>query len=115
MCGCGCGRRFVSPSAATRQLDEPHFYRFEHYATSNDRSLYLRLDGWERGYVWINGRLLSRYWTIGGPQLTVHVPAIYLRTGNNEIVLLELSGVSDFTIVFAAVPDLGPPAPIPEW
>lgn len=42
-----------------------------------------------KGFVWVNGELLGRYWEIG-PQRTLYVPAGMLRSGSNEIHVLEL-------------------------
>jgi beta-galactosidase len=50
---------------------------------------FLALPGFTKGFVWVNGFLLGRYWNIG-PQHTLYVPAPLLRTGRNELVLLEL-------------------------
>jgi beta-galactosidase len=50
---------------------------------------YLDMRSWGKGCVWINGHNLGRYWEIG-PQQTVYVPAEWLRTGQNEVVVLEL-------------------------
>lgn len=50
---------------------------------------YLALPGWAKGYVWVNGFLLGRYWE-RGPQRTLYVPAPLLRAGANELVVLEL-------------------------
>lgn len=49
---------------------------------------FLDTRGWGRGFVWINGRNLGRYWNIG-PQQTLYVPASWLRTGKNEVVVLQ--------------------------
>ena len=53
---------------------------------------FLALPGWGKGYVWINGVLLGRYWK-QGPQQTLYVPAPLLETGVNEIIHLELDQV----------------------
>lgn len=50
---------------------------------------HLALPGFARGFVWINGFLLGRYWEIG-PQQTLYVPAPLLRPGANTVVVLEL-------------------------
>jgi beta-galactosidase len=50
---------------------------------------HLALPGFARGFVWINGFLLGRYWEIG-PQQTLYVPAPLLRAGENTVVVLEL-------------------------
>lgn len=50
---------------------------------------FLALPGFTKGFVWVNGFLLGRYWSIG-PQETMYVPAPLLRAGRNELVVLEL-------------------------
>ncbi|XP_033201569.2 beta-galactosidase [Bombus vancouverensis nearcticus] len=51
---------------------------------------YLNTDGWGKGVAFVNGRNLGRYWPVAGPQITLYVPASYLRTGENELLLVEL-------------------------
>jgi beta-galactosidase len=50
---------------------------------------HLDLSVWGKGHVWVNGRHLGRYWSVG-PQQTLYLPAPWLRAGRNEVVLLEL-------------------------
>jgi hypothetical protein len=50
---------------------------------------YLDLSAWKKGVVWVNGRNLGRYWSIG-PQQRLFCPAPFLKKGKNEIVVLEL-------------------------
>jgi len=50
---------------------------------------YLDMSNWGKGVVWVNGHNLGRYWNIG-PQQTLYVPVEWLRTGKNEIAILEL-------------------------
>ncbi len=50
---------------------------------------YLDFQDWGKGVVWVNGHNLGRYWSIG-PQQTIYVPAEWLNTGKNEIVVFEL-------------------------
>jgi beta-galactosidase len=68
---------------------------------------FVALPEWTKGFVWLNGFLLGRYWAIG-PQLTLYAPAPLWREGANEIVVLELHAAGS-TIELAAEPDLGPP------
>ncbi|MEV6963384.1 beta-galactosidase family protein [Streptomyces sp. NPDC051207] len=56
---------------------------------------YLALPGLRKGYVWVNGFCLGRYWEERGPQRTLYLPWPLLRAGRNEIVVLELDGVRD--------------------
>ncbi|GAA3396756.1 beta-galactosidase family protein [Streptomyces roseoviridis] len=51
----------------------------------------LRLPGWTRGFVWVNGFCLGRYWN-AGPQESLFVPGPVLREGANEVWVLELEG-----------------------
>lgn len=63
----------------------------------------LELPGWGRGWAWVNGFCLGRYWA-AGPQESLYVPGPVLRTGANEVLLLELAGPG-------GEPVLGPPPP----
>lgn len=51
----------------------------------------LELPGWTRGFVWVNGFNLGRYWS-AGPQTSLYVPGPVLRAGANEVWVLELEG-----------------------
>ncbi|MEW1724119.1 beta-galactosidase [Streptomyces sp. NPDC093109] len=52
----------------------------------------LSLPAWGRGFVWVNGFCLGRYWPAEGPQESLHVPGPVLREGANEVWVLELEG-----------------------
>ncbi|MER6192914.1 glycoside hydrolase family 35 protein [Streptomyces cyaneofuscatus] len=65
----------------------------------------LRLPGWTRGFVWVNGSCLGRYWS-AGPQETLYVPGPLLSEGVNEVWVLELEGAG------AAWVELGPGVPV---
>ncbi|MGW1911167.1 glycoside hydrolase family 35 protein [Streptomyces sp. NPDC002076] len=49
----------------------------------------LELPGRTRGFVWINGFNLGRYWSVG-PQRSLYMPGPVLREGENEVWVLEL-------------------------
>ncbi len=49
------------------------------------------LRGWGKGDLWVNGHCLGRYWNIG-PTQTAYAPGCWLRAGENEIVILDLTG-----------------------
>ncbi|ARX82788.1 beta-galactosidase [Streptomyces alboflavus] len=51
----------------------------------------LELPGWGRGFAWINGFCLGRYWDVG-PQHALYVPGPVLREGANEVWVLEVEG-----------------------
>jgi beta-galactosidase len=52
---------------------------------------FLDLSGWGQGVVWVNGRCLGRYWSIG-PTQTMYLPGPWIKEGSNEVVVLDLTG-----------------------
>ncbi len=50
---------------------------------------YLDMSRYQKGFVWVNGHNLGRYWSIG-PQQRLYCPAPWLRRGSNEIIVLDL-------------------------
>lgn len=50
---------------------------------------YLDMGRWHKGYVWVNGRLLGRYWNLG-PQQRLYCPGPWLRAGDNEVLVFDL-------------------------
>lgn len=51
--------------------------------------VYVDMADWDKGYLWINGRLLGRYWRIG-PQQRLYCPGPWLKAGDNEVRVLDL-------------------------
>ena len=68
---------------------------------------FVSLKGWGKGYIWVNGFCLGRYWN-RGPQVTLYLPEPVLRAGANEIVVLELDEVAEPVVKIVDRPDLGP-------
>lgn len=46
--------------------------------------LFNLFQGWKKGVVFINGRILGRYWDVG-PQKTLYLPGPWLQPGSNEV------------------------------
>jgi hypothetical protein len=69
----------------------PRFYRGQ-LQINDVHDTYLDTRGLSKGFIWVNGRNLGRYWETRGPQHTLYVPAPYLRRGANEVVILDLDG-----------------------
>ena len=80
---------------------------FADFEADRPEDRYLRLDGWTKGNVFINGFNLGRYWS-RGPQKTLYVPGPLLRRGTNELAILELQGSTTRDVRFVPAPDLGP-------
>ncbi|MFG2874882.1 beta-galactosidase family protein [Streptomyces sp. NPDC048337] len=66
------------------------------------------LSGWGTGLVWLNGFLLGHYDTPRGPQRTLYAPAPLWRSGDNEIIVLELERPGT-ELPLRDRPDLGRP------
>ncbi len=49
---------------------------------------FLDMRGWGKGVVFVNGRNAGRYWKIG-PQQTLYIPAPWLKSAN-EVIVLDL-------------------------
>jgi beta-galactosidase len=68
--------------------------------------LFLDTSAWGKGYAFVNGFFLGRYWRTS-PQNTLYVPGPATRAGANEIVVLELEQVNETVARFVAEPSLG--------
>uniref|UniRef100_A0A3B1IHI3 Galactosidase, beta 1-like n=1 Tax=Astyanax mexicanus TaxID=7994 RepID=A0A3B1IHI3_ASTMX len=69
---------------------------------------FLKLTGWTKGQVWINGVNLGRYWPKRGPQQTLYVPGTLLSPSlPNNITMLELESEPDhLRVLFMDRPQL---------
>jgi beta-galactosidase len=74
----------------SKNADGPAYYR-GHFAVESPGDTFLDLRGWGKGVVWINGRALGRFWSVG-PQQTLYLPAPWLKPGSNEVVVFTLGG-----------------------
>ncbi|MEU5868871.1 beta-galactosidase family protein [Nonomuraea sp. NPDC047529] len=93
------------PWGRTGATTGPVFHRGT-LTVAEPRDAYLALPGWTKGYVWINGFCLGRYWD-RGPQRTLYLPWPLLREGANEIVVLELDGCQEPVVEIREEADLG--------
>jgi beta-galactosidase len=74
---------------------------------TSPEDLFLDTSRWGKGFAWINGFALGRYWR-RGPQQTLYVPGPATVAGRNELVVLELEVLADPTVRFVAELALGP-------
>ena len=49
---------------------------------------FLDMSSWGKGLVFVNGINLGRYWNVG-PQQTLYLPGVWLKKGENRIVIFE--------------------------
>jgi len=79
---------FPKAVSATKQNGDLRFFTGE-FSLTETGDTYLDLSGYSKGVVFVNGRLLGRYWNLG-PQYRLYCPATWLKKGQNKIVVMDL-------------------------
>lgn len=99
----------------------PAFYKGSLFINGAPADTWINMrGGWQSSQVWINGfhlgnpppnpsmssfPCLGRFWCVG-PQFALYVPAPYLLSGRNEVVIYErLAPSADLSVTFQAQPD----------
>ncbi len=98
------GLRFA-PAAVNAQ--KPTFLRGYLSIDGTPADTFLKLEGFTKGFVMVNGHHIGRYFNPAGPQKTLYVPAPFLKSGKNEILVFESDAYEHNTVEFMAVPELG--------
>uniref|UniRef100_G3Q9V5 Beta-1,3-glucuronyltransferase 1 (glucuronosyltransferase P) b n=1 Tax=Gasterosteus aculeatus aculeatus TaxID=481459 RepID=G3Q9V5_GASAC len=62
----------------------PGFFMGRMFAYGYPSDTFVKLLGWEKGVVFINGLNLGRYWSIG-PQQALYLPGPFLNSGINQV------------------------------
>uniref|UniRef100_A0A8C6KUB1 Beta-galactosidase n=1 Tax=Nothobranchius furzeri TaxID=105023 RepID=A0A8C6KUB1_NOTFU len=65
----------------------PAFFLARLYVNSSPKDTFIKLPGWSKGVVFLNGKNLGRYWSVG-PQQTLYVPGPWLHRGDNQVQCL---------------------------
>lgn len=87
-------------------FDKPAFLRGNLHLDDSPKDTFIRLDGFTKGFVVVNGFNIGRYYNPAGPQKTLYVPAPLLHQGDNEIVVFESDGYNSPMINFVDKPCL---------
>ncbi|KQR95498.1 beta-galactosidase [Chryseobacterium sp. Leaf180] len=82
----------------------PGFYRAE-FVLKTVGDTYLDMRKFGKGFVFLNGKNLGKYWKIG-PQQTIYVPAAWLKKGKNELVVFDALKSGHTTISTVSKPIL---------
>lgn len=93
-------------ASTNKKADTPTFLRGI-FQVGDKADTFVRLDGFTKGIVLINGFNLGRYWNSAGPQKTLYLPAPLLKQGENEIIVFELERSEANYIVLTDQMDLG--------
>ena len=84
----------------------PAFYRGTLKIDGKPADTFVRLDGFEKGFVSVNGFNIGRYYNSAGPQKTLYIPAPLLRDGENEIIVFESDRCDAARVTFLDTPEL---------
>lgn len=92
----------------------PAFYRGT-FTLDKTAETFLDMRNWGYGVVWVNGHNLGRYWDVGASR-SLYLPGPWQKTGENEIVILELKDNPPKVPAVAGTTKLieEPPIPFPE-
>jgi len=82
------------------------FYKANLAIDEQPADTFIKLSGWSKGIIWVNGFNIGRYWKVG-PQQTLYIPAPLLRQGDNEIVVFDIDGTESLELEFVDEPVLG--------
>lgn len=85
-------KKFVKGGKA----DAPAYYRTT-FDLKEVGDVFLDMQTWGKGMVWVNGYAIGRFWEIG-PQQTLFMPGCWLKEGQNEIIVLDLKGPATASI-----------------
>uniref|UniRef100_A0A673W1B4 Beta-galactosidase-1-like protein 2 n=1 Tax=Salmo trutta TaxID=8032 RepID=A0A673W1B4_SALTR len=83
----------------------PGFFLGRMFTYGYPSDTFVKLPGWGKGVVFINGLNLGRHWYIG-PQQTLYLPGPFLNSGVNQVIVFE-EQEADYKITFEETPDLG--------
>ena len=86
----------VAFRAGAKETIGPGFWRGRFNLTQTGDT-YLDMRDCIKGAAWVNGHPLGRFWN-RGPQQALYVPAPWLKTGANEVVIFDINGTSKHTL-----------------
>lgn len=74
-------------SASAKLKDCPVIYSGM-FTLDKTGDTFIDMENWGKGIIFINGINIGRYWQVG-PQQTLYIPGVWLKKGENKIVVFE--------------------------
>ena len=74
-------------SQANRLKDCPVLYEGT-FTLDETGDTFIDMEAWGKGIIFVNGHNIGRYWKVG-PQQTLYIPGVWLKQGENKIVIFE--------------------------
>ena len=93
---------------AAKRCTGPCFYRARMEADV-PADTYIDTSALHKGFMWIDGRPLGRFWDIG-PQFTLYLPGPWIKGGANDVVFFDLRGDANDKIKTVNTPIFDRPA-----
>ena len=84
----------------------PTFYKGTLKIEGEPCDTFVKLENFEKGFVVVNGHNLGRYYNSAGPQKTLYLPAPFLKSGENEVIVFESDECKAPIIEFVNKPEL---------
>ena len=72
-----------------KNLDKPGLFFKGNFMSMEKGDTFIDVSNYTKGFVWINGHNLGRYWNIG-PQKRLYCPDSWLKEGLNEVIIFDL-------------------------
>ena len=72
---------------ANRLKDCPVLYEGT-FTLDETGDTFIDMEAWGKGIIFINDHNIGRYWKVG-PQQTLYIPGVWLKKGENKIVIFE--------------------------
>jgi beta-galactosidase len=70
-------------------MNKPGIFFKGNFSILSTGDTYFDLSNYKKGFIWVNGHNLGRFWDIG-PQKKLYCPASFLKLGMNEIIIFDL-------------------------
>ncbi|MBQ7800252.1 MAG: beta-galactosidase [Oscillospiraceae bacterium] len=84
----------------------PTFYKGSLKIEGEPCDTFVKLQGFEKGFVIVNGHNLGRYYNSAGPQKTLYLPSPFLKSGENEVIVFESDECKAPVVEFVDKPEL---------
>ena len=97
-------KAFANLSSNTPRSTKMGYYR-GYFNLKKVGDTFLNMEKFGKGQVYVNGHAIGRFWSIG-PQQTLYLPGCWLKKGKNEVIVLDVVGTKDPTILGQTTPEL---------
>lgn len=76
-----------TPAEVAKLKNSPVLYEGT-FTLDETGDTFIDMEEWGKGIIFINGINIGRYWQVG-PQQTLYIPGVWLKKGENKIVIFE--------------------------